>query len=274
MTKIKFNEPSRGSVSRNEAALTITNTNNTQNHSTLVVESRSSSGIYSHSRGGVGVEGDSDLGYGIAGHIYYGSAIVAYNDSAQANRLAISVSHWGGLAGAFNGHVIVSGLLTKAGGGFQIDHPGDPANKYLNHAFVESSDMKNVYDGIAILDANGEAIVDLPEWFEVLNKEFRYQLTAMGAPGQNLYIANEISHNRFRIAGGAKIMKVSWQVTGIRKDPWAAKHSLLVEQENKDSGRGYYLHPELHNPSEEKGLMRLRYPHMKRAMKERRKKVQ
>jgi hypothetical protein len=65
-------------------------------------------------------------------------------------------------------------------------------------------------------------------------------------------------HNRFRIAGGAKNMKVSWQVTGIRKDPWAAKHSLLVEQEKKDSGRGYYLHPELHNQSEEKGLMRLR----------------
>ena len=52
--------------------------------------------------------------------------------------------------------------------------------------------MKNVYDGIVILDNKGEAEVELPDWFGALNKDFRYQLTAIGAPGPNLYIAEEI----------------------------------------------------------------------------------
>jgi hypothetical protein len=53
--------------------------------------------------------------------------------------------------------------------------------------------MKNVYDGIVVLDHKGKAEIDLPDWFGALNKDFRYQLTAIGAPGPNLYIAEEIS---------------------------------------------------------------------------------
>ncbi len=85
--------------------------------------------------------------------------------------------------------------------------------------------MKNVYDGVAALDGAGEASVELPEWFEALNQDFRYQLTPLGAPGPTLYVADEISGNRFRIAGGEPGMKVSWQVTGIRHDPYAEAHS-------------------------------------------------
>jgi hypothetical protein len=90
--------------------------------------------------------------------------------------------------GSFNGDLDVTGYISKSGGGFKIDHPPDPANKYLNHGFVESDAMKNVYDGIATLDENGEATVELPEWFEAVNQEVRYQLTAIGAPGPDLYI--------------------------------------------------------------------------------------
>jgi hypothetical protein len=72
----------------------------------------------------------------------------------------------GGSAGFFDGDVHVFGALSKAGGGFRIDHPVDPANKYLSHSFVESSEMKNVYDGIATLDGSGEGCVDLPDWFD------------------------------------------------------------------------------------------------------------
>jgi hypothetical protein len=39
-------------------------------------------------------------------------------------------------AGYFSGDVKVTGYLFKDGGGFQIDHPLDPANMYLNHSFV------------------------------------------------------------------------------------------------------------------------------------------
>jgi hypothetical protein len=104
---------------------------------------------------------------------------------------------------------------------FMIDHPLDPQNKYLIHRSIESNDRLNFYNGNVKLDKNGEAIVTLPDWFEELNEEFRYQLTAIGAPGPNLFVSNKISNNQFKISGGTKEMEVSWQVTGNRKDKYA-----------------------------------------------------
>ena len=98
-----------------------------------------------------------------------------------------------GYAAYLDGRVYIRGPLSKPGGPFKIDHPLDPANKYLYHSFVESPDMKNIYDGVVALDEKGEAEIELPDWFGALNKDFRYQLTAIGAPGPNLYIAEEIS---------------------------------------------------------------------------------
>lgn len=160
--------------------------------------------------------------------------------------------------GSGGGHII--GYLNKSGGGFSIDHPLDPANKFLNHGFVESPKMKNIYDGIITLDGNGQAIVEMPDWFEHVNEDFCYQLTGIGGPSLNLYIAEEISNNRFKIAGGIENQKVSWQVTGVRKDPWARKNLLPIEQEKPENERGYYLHPELYNQTEDRNLMRLRHP--------------
>ena len=144
-----------------------------------------------------------------------------------------------------NGNLNVNGNVNKSSGNFKIDHPLDPANKYLYHSFVESPDMMNIYNGIIVLDRRGVAWVELPNYFEALNQDFRYQLTAIGAPGPNLYIAKEISGNRFRIAGGKPGMKVSWQVTGVRHDEWANAHRTQVEVEKTGKERGTYLHPEL-----------------------------
>ncbi len=149
-----------------------------------------------------------------------------------------------GYAGLFYGNTWVAGTFYKNAGAFRIDHPLDPANKYLNHSFVESPDMKNIYDGVATLDVTGAAVVELPAWFEALNQDFRYQLTAMGAPGPNLYIAQEIKDNRFAIAGGAPGMKVSWQVTGIRHDPYAEANRIPVEQDKAADERGMYIYPQ------------------------------
>ncbi len=74
----------------------------------------------------------------------------------------------------------------------------------------------NIYTGNAILDNSGEAVVSLPKWFEALNADFRYQLTAIGAAAPNLHVAQEIANHQFSIGGGAPGMKVSWQVTGVR----------------------------------------------------------
>ncbi|MGO8929798.1 MAG: hypothetical protein ACLQU3_23270 [Limisphaerales bacterium] len=186
--------------------------------------------------------------------------IAAVNQSGQSAYIADD-----GDAADFYGPVNVSGTLTKSGGSFKIDHPLDPANKYLSHSFVESPDMKNVYDGVVTLDARGEATVSLPEWFEALNKDFRYQLTAIGAPQPNLYIAAEVSGNSFKISGGAGGGKVSWQVTGIRHDAWANAHRIPVEGTKPEAERGFYLAPELFGQSQEKNVRLARHASAKPA---------
>jgi hypothetical protein len=130
-----------------------------------------------------------------------------------------------------SGNLAVTGTLTKGAGSFKIDHPLDPEHKYLSHSFVESPDMMNVYNGNVTLDADGRATVGLPVYFEALNRDFRYQLTAIGAPGPNLYIAEGVKQNRFRIAGGRAYARVSWQVTGIRHDAYAEEHRIKVEED-------------------------------------------
>ncbi|GIV94152.1 MAG: hypothetical protein WHS83_06470 [Chloroflexus sp.] len=158
-----------------------------------------------------------------------------------------------GYAGYFSGRVEVTGNLSKSSGSFKIDHPLDPENKYLYHSFVESPDMKNIYDGVVVLDQNGEAWVELPAWFEALNRDFRYQLTCIGGYAP-VYIAQEIQNNRFKIAGGNPGMKVSWQVTGIRHDPYANANRIPVEEDKPPHERGTYLHPEVYGQPAEKGL--------------------
>ena len=248
------------------------------------------------------IDGDDDgVGYGVSGKSSSGNGVYGVCDDGNAV-YAVSSSSYGvigigdnlgglygqsssGYAAILNGKVKITGNLEKAGGSFKIDHPLDPANKYLCHSFVESPDMKNVYDGVVVLDDKGEAEIELPDWFGILNKDFRYQITAIGSPGPNLYIAEEIisdstitttkhdgshdndgydgsGHNdnnknnngsRFKIAGGTSGMKVSWQVTGIRKDPWANANRIQVEEDKPDKERGYYLYPDLYGQPEEKG---------------------
>jgi hypothetical protein len=146
---------------------------------------------------------------------------------------------------ATSGNVSITGTLNATGTkNFRIDHPLDPANKYLVHAAIESSEVLNLYSGNVVLDGSGEAVVQLPEWFEVINKDFRYQLTPIAAPGRDLYIAEEVSGGHFTIAGGRPGGKVSWQVSGVRNDAWEKAHPLEVEVD-KGADRGHYLTPEL-----------------------------
>ena len=158
-----------------------------------------------------------------------------------------------GVAAKFFGEVQFDGRLTKSSGSFKIDHPLDPTNKYLYHSFVESPDMMNIYNGNITLDENGEAWVQMPDWFEALNQEFRYQLTPIGAPGPNLYIAQQLIGNRFQISGGEAGSQVSWQVTGIRHDPYAAANRIPIEEDKPNAEIGTYLHPEAHGAPAEQG---------------------
>jgi hypothetical protein len=156
-------------------------------------------------------------------------------------------------AGSFSGDVNVSGLLSKGGGSFKIDHPLDPANKYLYHSFVESPDMMNMYNGNVITDGSGFAMITLPEWFEALNKDFRYQLTVIGDFAQAI-ITREVQGNRFEIRTDKPNIKVSWQVTGIRKDAFAEKNRIPVEEYKKGDEAGKYIHPEAFGLPESMGI--------------------
>lgn len=156
-------------------------------------------------------------------------------------------------AGYFAGNVTVTGTLSKGGGTFKIDHPLDPENKYLYHSFVESPDMMNIYNGNITTDANGEAKVTLPAYFDALNKDFRYQLTTIGKKA-DAWIAEELVGNSFRIATDQPNTKVSWQVTGVRQDAFANANRVVAEVDKKGEEKGKYLHPEAFGKAASMGI--------------------
>jgi len=217
-------------------------------------------GVAGVSDSGSGVDGRSENWFGVLGLSTNGVGVIGMCRSADGTAVigkSTSPGQKCKQAGLFHGPVDVHGDLTVYNGNkpFKIDHPLAPQNKYLLHNAVESSERKNVYDGVEQLDEDGAAWVDLPEWFEALNGDFRYQLTAVGGPAPNLHVGEEIYENRFKIVGGEVGMKVCWQVTGSRKDPWAAANPFEVEQEKPEKDRGRYLQPDLYDAPDELRVM-------------------
>jgi hypothetical protein len=208
-------------------------------------------GVHSTADGvnSVSVYGFNKKGTSIYGRVSTGEAI--YGDNEDSNTT--------GFAGYFRGRVqmtqdlTVVGNIAKGSSTFKIDHPLDPTNKYLNHSVVESPDMMNMYNGTIILDASGEAVVKLPNYFDALNSDFRYSLTPIGAFAP-VYIKEEVKNNTFVIAGGTPGIKISWQITGIRKDKFAEKYRIIVEQEKSKEEKGKYMHPEVYGKSVEEGV--------------------
>ena len=104
--------------------------------------------------------------------------------------------------------------------------------------------MMNVYNGNVVTDKHGKATVVLPEYFEALNRDFRYQLTVVGQFAQAI-VAKKVDHNSFVIRTSKPKVEVSWQVTGIRQDAYANAHRIEVEEDKPHQEQGHYLHPEL-----------------------------
>ncbi|MCB0667330.1 MAG: hypothetical protein KDC80_15995 [Saprospiraceae bacterium] len=153
-----------------------------------------------------------------------------------ANPTALTIS-------SGTGDVDIRGNISKGGGSFKIDHPLDPENKYLYHSFVESPDMMNIYNGNTVTDSKGLSTITLPDYFESLNRDFRYQLTVLGSFARAM-IAKEIDENRFTVATDRPNVKVSWQITGVRRDPYAEKNRIPNVVEKKGFNKGRYLYPE------------------------------
>jgi hypothetical protein len=179
----------------------------------------------------------------------------------------IDAFHGSGYAAVFDGDISINGTEHASVVQRKIDHPADPANKYLVHAAVQSSEMMNMYTGNVVLDADGTAVVQLPGWFQTENADFRYSLSAVGAPAPNLYVAEEVSGNQFKVAGGRAGQKISWYVTAIPQDAYAKANPLVVEEVKKPKEQGYYLNPGLYGQAEEKGLEWARHPQMMKRIK-------
>jgi hypothetical protein len=202
--------------------------------------------INSNAANAAGVRGFNShancCGMGVAG-FHAGQGIGVYGESPNGFAISgFSPNNW---SGYFQGSVRVVGTLFKTAGAFQIEHPLDPAHKYLQHSFVESPDMKNVYDGNVTTDAKGFAVVKLPAYFQALNRDFRYQLTSLSGL-QEVAVAKKISHNRFTIQSQKPHSEISWQVTGIRHDPYANAHRIRVVVPKQRAADGRYVHPELY----------------------------
>jgi len=215
-----------------------------------------------------------DGGYFQGGAItgnYGGTGVDAYGGPATGSgpggvgifaQAGYSPTNTPGSAAELWGNVNVYGNLSKSAGSFEIDHPLDPANKYLYHSFVESPDMMNIYNGNVITDGSGYAMVALPDWFEALNRDFRYQLTTVGQQAQ-AWIAAEVANRTFAIRTDRPSVKVSWQVTGIRQDAWANAHRIPLEVDKDASDQGHYIHPELFGHAGEPSIVELRHPRPK-----------
>ena len=219
-------------------------------------------GVFGESSKGDGVLGTSSTGYGVHGTSTSGSGVVGSNVSkGTAGQLGhgdygvFGIKNSGTHAGYFIGAVHVAGALSKSSGSFKIDHPLDPTGKYLYHSFVESPDMMNVYNGNVVTDEEGRAVVELPAYFEVLNRDFRYQLTVIGRFAQAI-VEQKIERNRFVIRTNLAGVEVSWQVTGIRKDPWAEHNRIQVEEDKPAEEHGLYLHPEVYDQPTELAIDR------------------
>ncbi|MFJ5776206.1 hypothetical protein [Streptomyces sp. NPDC093094] len=180
-------------------------------------------------------------------------AFVGMSGDDTVGFFGVGAVQWGMQMHVDTGATTFVGHLSKPSGGFKIDHPLDPAGKYLSHSFVESPGMTNLYDGTVVTDENGDATVVLPDYFEALNRDFRYQLTPMGEPALAA-VTGEIRDNSFTIRTDKPGVRVCWQVTGVRQDAWAKAHPIIPEVEKPEAERDRYLCPEVHGQPADKSV--------------------
>jgi hypothetical protein len=204
--------------------------------------SDANAGVTGSASSGDGVFGESSSGYGVHGRSDSGDGV--FGEASAANKSGVYAvnTNPAGYAGYFSGNVQINGNLNVSGTkNFYVDHPFEPG-RVLVHAAMESSEVLNVYSGNVVLDNGGTAEVELPAWFEAINVDFRYQLTAVGAAAPGLHVAVEVAENRFRIAGGPAGLKVSWEVTAVRNDRFMREHPFEAAREALEE-RGTHLAP-------------------------------
>ncbi|MCS7300969.1 MAG: hypothetical protein NZ556_05375 [Fimbriimonadales bacterium] len=209
------------------------------------------------STAGIGVYGfapaTTGITYGVQGRNASTAGAGVYGFAAATTGAAHGVL---GVANNDEGFAVFAQGDAGASGmkSFCIDHPLRPETHYLYHYCTEAPEPLNAYSGIVQLDARGEAWVQLPDYFDALNRDPRYTLTPIGAPMPNLHVAVEASGNRFKIAGGAPNQRVSWRVEATRNDPYVQRRGFRAEREKPREHQGKYLHPELYGQPKERAI--------------------
>lgn len=210
---------------------------------------------------GIGVMGDGNIGtwgqtvdgggYGVFG--------LNASTSTTLNNIGTAGEGWVGIYGETNDPGTGFGVYSNGNFGasgtkaFVIDHPIDPENKILKHFSMESPEVLNLYRGNVVLDNNGEAVVELPDYFESINTNFSYNLTPIGAP-VNLYIKEKIANAKFVIAGGNPNMEVSWTVYAERNDKYMQQYPEAGAVEIEKRQKGKYLNPEIYGQPDSKSV--------------------
>jgi hypothetical protein len=237
-----------------------------RNGNTEFMTQDSSGNLVINATGIAGVEGitTGSSGDGVVGISENGNNPYGVVGEAPAVGFAVYAQ---GPAGV-TGDLTVNGTIYAGVKDFRIDHPLDPANKYLYHSSVESSEMMNIYTGNVTTDAEGEATVKMPSWFEAVNTDFRYQLTVMGQFAQAI-VGRKIENNQFTIRTSLPNVEVSWQISGVRHDAYAVAHPLVVEQAKPANEAGFYIHPDLYGQPEQKQIMWGRAPEKMLRMQQR-----
>ena len=229
-----------------EAAVYGSNLRTTGGHGVMGIGFNGTVGQTNYSQG-MGVYGENfdqiapfANGIGTAGKGYYG----VFGEDR----------YLGGMSGAYgvfsNGNLGATGTKT-----FLIDHPEAPEDKFLRHFSTESNEVLNVYRGNIEIDANGEAVIELPSYYDAINTNPSYHLTPIGGFAQ-LYVKEEIKDGKFVIAGGTPGLKVSWAVYSERNDAYLQTYpeQREVEVEKREGQKGKYLMPELHGGSAEDAI--------------------
>lgn len=210
-------------------------------------------GVYGIGKNGVYGQTEDGQYFGVFGGNL--STGVTYNNIGVAGLGYIGVfgeTNDSGFGVYANGELGSSG--TKS---FMIDHPTDPDNKFLKHYCAESPEVLNIYRGNIMLDSNGEAQIELPDYFDEININFSYYLTPIGGAAPNLHVKEEVRDNHFIIAGGQAGMKVSWVLYAQRNDRYVRENPKSTEVEPEKRQKGTYIHPELFGQPESKSMFKL-----------------
>jgi len=192
-------------------------------------------GTITASRGFLSESSDASSAQFTASNSAAYATVVTLNSTGKGSYGLLARSAYIGLyaagsryAARFNGALATDSTLTGNRASFQIDDPLDSANKSLSHSTVSSPEMLDLYNGIVTSDATGTAVVNMPKYFEALDRDLQYQLTVIGQFSRAI-VATRMANGTFTIRTERPNVKVSWQVTGVRQDAWANAHPVSVE---------------------------------------------